>query len=210
MDLLKRAMAIKPDYQRAYYNLADTYFEMENLQDASEIVLEALRLDANNQPTLKLLKNIVHAYLKRGRDYFRQGNLETAEIYAKAALRLDPDYQLGHKLLDDIKQTYYKQGLVCIENGMYAEALSVLQKTVEIDPDFKEVHYSLGEAYFKIGDLDAAEKEAREALRIDRHYELVFHLVESIKKEYYNRGLTSAEQNKWESAEKFAGRSIED
>ena len=204
VDLLKCAIAIKPDYQRAYYNLADTYFEMKNLQATSKIILEALRLDANDQDTLKLLKNIQNVHLKQGRNYFRQNNLEAAEISAQAALRLGSDYQQAHKLLDDIKSAYHEQGLACIENGMYAEAISVLQKAVEIDPEFKEAYYSLGETYYKIGDLETAEKKTRETLRIDPNYGLASYLLISIKEEYYKRGLTSLEQNEWKAAEKFA------
>ena len=204
VNLLKRAIEIKPDYQKAYYNLADTYFEMEKLQNASETVLEALRLDANDQDTLKLSKNVQRAYLKEGYDYFRQGDLAAAEIAAKTVLRLDSNDQLAYKLLNDIKQTYYEQGLVYIESRAYAEAISVLQKSVEIDGDFKEAHYSLGETYFKIGDLEVAEKQAREALRIDPNYELASRLLVSIKEEYYKCGLTSFEQNEWKVAEKFS------
>ena len=203
IDLLKRAIAIKPDYQRAYYNLADTYFDMEHLQDASEKVLEALRLDDNDQDTLKLQKNIVHAYLKQGRDYFKRGNLEAAKISAKAILKLDSNYQPAHKLLEDIKQTYYKQGLVLV-NRTHPEAINALQKAVEIDPDFKEAHYSLGEFYFKIRDLEAAQKEAREALGIDQNYEPASDLLTRIKEEHYRRGLTSLKQNEWKAAEKSA------
>ena len=201
---LERAIEIKPDYQIAYYNLARTYFEMEKLQDASEKVLEALRLDPNEQDTLKLRKNIMDTYLKQGSDYFRRSNLATAENSAKKVLTLDSNYQPAHKLLNDIKQTYYEQGLVCIENSAHAEAISVFQKAVEIDSEFKEAHYSLGKTYFKIGDIKAAEKGAREALRIDPNYELVSYLLRSIKEEYYKRGFTSLEQNEWKAAEKFA------
>ena len=201
---LERAIAIKPDYQTAYYNLARTYFEMEKLQDASEKVLEALRLDVNDRDTLKLREDIAQTYLKQGHDYFRQGDLAAAEISGKAVLRLDSNDQLAHKFLDDIKQTYYKQGLVFTEYGAYAEAITVLQKALEIDPDFKEAHYSLGETYFKIGNLEVAVKEAKEVLRIDSTDELASQLLESIKEEYYKRGLTSLEQHEWEAAEKFA------
>ena len=201
---LKRAIAIKPDYQRAYYNLADTYFEMENLQDASETILKALRFDANDQDTLELKKNIQDAHLEQGRNYFRQGNLEAAESFAKAALKLGSNYQNSHKLLNDIKQTYYKQGLVCIEDGTYTEAISVFQKVIEIDPEFKEAHYSLGETYFTIGDLEAAEKEVGKVLRIDAQDKLAPCLLISIKEKYYKRGLTSLKQNEWKAAEKFA------
>ena len=204
VNSLKRAIAIKPDYQTAYYNLARTYFEMENLQDASKTVLVALRLDANDQDTLKLLKNIVRAHLKQGSDYFRRSDLTAAEFSAKAVLELDSNNQPAHKLLDNIKQTYYQQGLANIENSAYTKAINVFQKAVEIDPDFKEAHYSLGKTYFQIEDLETAEKEAREASRIDPNYELASCLLISIKEEHYKRGLTSLKQNEWKAAEKFA------
>ena len=208
ISALKRAIAIKPDYQTAYYNLARTYFEMKNLQDASETILEALRFDANDQDTLKLLKDIQHVYLKQGRDYFKQGDSTAAEKSAKKALTLDSNYQPAHKLLNEIKQTYYEQGLICIENSAHAEAISALQKTVEIDPDFKEAHYSLGEIYFTIGDLEAAEKEVGKVLRIDAQDGLAPRLLISIKEEYYKRGLTSLKQNEWKAAEKFATEAL--
>ncbi len=204
VDLLKRAIATKPDYQRAYYNLAETYFEMKNLQAASETLLESLRLDADDQDTLKLLKNIQNVYLKQGRNYFRQNNLEAAEISVKAALRLGSDYQRVRRLWNDIKSGYYKQGLACIENGMYAAAIGLLQKAVKMDPRFKEAHYSLSETYFKMGDFETAEEKVRQTLWIDPNYELASCLLISIKEEYYKRGLTSLEQNEWKAAEKFA------
>ena len=204
VNSLQCAIVINPDYQTAHYNLAFIYFEMGNLQNASKTVVEALRLDTNNRNTLRLLKDIQHAYLKQGRDYFRQGDLAAAEISAKEALTLDSNYQPAHQLLDDIKQTYYQQGLADVENGAYTEAISVFQKVVEIDPEFKEAHYSLGETYFKIGDLETAEKEVRKALGIDLNYELASHLLESVKEEYYKRGLASLEQNEWKAAEKLA------
>lgn len=204
VNSLQFAIVINPDYQTAHHNLAFIYFEMGNLQDASKTVIEASRLDTNNRNTLRLLKDIQHAYSKQGRDYFRQGDLAAAEISAKEARTLDSNYQPAHKLLDDIKQTYYQQGLADIENGAYTAAISVLQKAVEIDPEFKEAHYSLGETYFKAEDLETAGKKAKEILRIDPNYELASHLLESVKEEYYKRGLTSLKQNEWKAAEKSA------
>ena len=204
VNSLKCAIAINPDYQTAYHNLAHIYFEMGNLQDASKTVVEASRLDTNNQNTLRLLKDIQDAYSKQGSDYFRRGNLAAAENSAKKALTLDSNYQPAHKLLNDIKQTYYEQGLACIENSAHAEAISALKKTVKIDPDFKEARYSLGQTYFTIGDLEAAEKEVGKVLRIDAQDELARCLLISIKEGYYNRGLTSVKQNEWKAAEKSA------
>lgn len=147
VDLLKRAITIKPDYQRAYYNLADTYFEMENLQDASKTVLVALRLDANNQDTLKLLKNIVHAHLKQGHDYFRRSDLTAAEFSAKAVLELDSNNQPAHKLMDDIKQTYYKRGLTSFKQKEWKAAEKSAEEALKIDRNYKHASILLKDAY---------------------------------------------------------------
>ena len=143
---LERAIAIKPDYQTAYYNLALTYFKMENLQNASEAVLKALS-DPNDQDTLKLQKDIRHAYLKQGCNYFRQGNLEAAKISAKATLRLGRNYQPAHKLLDDIKQTYYKRGLTSLKQNEWKAAEKSAEEALKIDRNYKLASILLKNAY---------------------------------------------------------------
>ena len=178
VDLLKRAIAIKPDYQRAYYNLADTHFEMENLQDASETILESLRLDANDQATLKLLKDIQYTYLKQGRDYFSEGTLKGAEKFAKEVLRIDPNYQLARVLL---KQTYYEQGIAHLKNGAYLKGVNTLQKAKDIDPNCEKTHYYLGWTYFKLNRLKEAQMMTEEALSIQPNYPLARELLSEIK-----------------------------
>ena len=205
---LKRAIAIKPDYHNAYFNLARTYFKMENLHDASEAILMAFKLDANEQNTLKLLKDIQNAHLLQGHDYFSRGNIAVAESSAKKALRLDSSYQPAIDFLEKIKQEYYTQARANIENNDHIAAINFLKKTLEIDSDFIEAHYSLGETYFKRGELELAVKEAREVSRIDPNYELASRLLISIKEEYYKRGLAEVEHCKWKPVEKLAEEAL--
>ena len=205
---LKRAIEIKPDYHNAYFNRARTYFKMENLHDASEAILMAFKLDANEQNTLKLLKDIQNAHLLQGHDYFSRGNIAVAESSAKKALILDSSYQPAIDFLEKIKQEYYTQARANIENNDHIAAINFLKKTLEIDSDFIEAHYSLGETYFKRGELELAVKEAREVSRIDPNYELASRLLISIKEEYYKRGLAEVEHCKWKPVEKLAEEAL--
>ena len=151
VNSLKRAIEIKPDCPKTYHNLARTYFKMENLQDANETVLEALRLDANNQQTLKLRKNIQDAHLRQGRNYFRQDNLEAAESSARAALRLDGNYQPAHQFLDDIKRAYYELTFMSFEQNKWEAAEKFAKQVLRIDPEYQLANVILQTAYLEQG-----------------------------------------------------------
>lgn len=151
VNSLNRAIAIKRDYQTAYYNLAYTYFKMENLQAASEAGLEALKLNNNDEDTLKLLKNIQDAYLREGRNYFRQDNLEAAESSARAALRLDRNYQPSHIFLDDIKRAYYELAFTSFEQNEWEAAEKFAKEALRIDPIYQRANVLLQAAYFEQG-----------------------------------------------------------
>ena len=148
---LKLAITFKPDYQAAHYNLARTYLEMQNLPDASETVLEALRLDANDQATLKLLKIIQDAYLKRGHEYFKQDNLTAAEKEARDALRLDPNYEPVSSLLNSIKEKYYKRSLASLEQNEWKTAEKLAKEALRIDRDYELASGLLRQAYYEQG-----------------------------------------------------------
>lgn len=130
---LKDAIAIKPDYQMAYYNLARAYFNMENLPDASKAVLEAKRLDANDQDTLNLLKKIQDAHLEQAHDYFSMNNLDASESSAKEAFKLNSSYQPAIDLLEDIKKEYYDRGLTSVEQNDWNSAENFSKKVLRIE-----------------------------------------------------------------------------
>lgn len=148
---LKRAIAIKSDYQKAYYNLARTYFKMENLPDASETVLEATRLDVNDQGTLNLLKEIQDVYLEQGHDYFRISNLDAAELSAKKALKLNSNYQPAIDFLENIKQEYCKRGLTYLKKSEWKSAKKSVKKVLNIDQNYQPAYGLLKQVYYEEG-----------------------------------------------------------
>lgn len=63
------------------------------------------------------------------------------------------------------RQAYYMKAQALDRAGKFYEALEVLKQTVAMAPDYLEAHFSLGDFYFKKGDLDAAESEFRRVLK---------------------------------------------
>ena len=182
VNSLKCAIVINPDYQTAHHNLAFIYFEMENLQDASKKVVEASRLDTNNQNTLRLLKDIQRAYSKQGRDYFRRGDLAAAEISAKEALTLDSNYQPAHKLLNEIKQAYYKRGLTSLEQNEWKAAEKFAKEVLRIDPNYelasgllKQTYYEQGLVEIKNGRYDKGINKLQQARVINPNCEKTYY-----------------------------------
>jgi tetratricopeptide (TPR) repeat protein len=57
------------------------------------------------------------------------------------------------------RQAYYMKAQALDRAGKFKEAFETLKKTVEMAPDYLEAHFSLGDFYFKMNNLDAAEKE---------------------------------------------------
>ena len=175
---LKRAIAIKSDYQIAYYNLARTYFKMENLTEASETVLEAKRLDANDQDTLKIVMGIQDAYLKKGYDNFRQGDLTASEKEAKYALRLDPNYKHATCLMNSIKEEYYKRGSTSLKQNEWIPAETCAKEALRIDRNYqlasellKQAYYEQGLAHIKNSRYDKGINKLQKANDIDANCE---------------------------------------
>ena len=51
--------------------------------------------------------------------------------------------------------------------GTKTAALATFRKVLELDPEDAQAHFNLGEMYYDAGDLPAAERECRAALRCD-------------------------------------------
>ncbi|MDE0556469.1 MAG: SUMF1/EgtB/PvdO family nonheme iron enzyme, partial [Candidatus Poribacteria bacterium] len=169
VDLLKQAIKIKSDYQRAYYNLANTYFEMKNLQDAIKTILKAWELDTKDQPTFKLLKDIQDYCLEKPQDHFKKE-------YAKAInplLEVTDIDQSDKIVCTNLGNAYYWM-------GAYVDAIRELKKAKEIDLNSENTVYYLGRAYFGLGRLEEAKKELEQISENARAHKLLQEIEQEI------------------------------
>jgi TolB-like protein/Tfp pilus assembly protein PilF len=153
LALFKEAIAIHPDYPRAWTGLARIYQRQvtiggRSIQESKELALnaidQALKIDPEFVTAHKLLGWSAMAY---------DNDLAAAARYYQRALELDPsDF------------TYIAHFLASL--GRLSEAIVIQQETVSRDPVNAYSHYSLGVYRTFNGDLDDALASYRTALKL--------------------------------------------
>ena len=83
-----------------------------------------------------------------------------------------------------------------------------LRKLQTNTQNLQQLHCGLGQAYLGKGNLAAAEKSAREALKLENDYQSAFKLLESIKQKHYELGRDYLNQDDLAKAEKSANHAL--
>jgi adenylate cyclase len=187
----QQAVALDPNYARAYSNIALTYgtevnfYWTLNRQESIELGLEY----ANK--ALQLDDSIPQIYLTRSILYLSQRQHEAALEAAMRTVEVFPDYADGHAALAFILSYSgrYEQALKALERakqlniqvtgvyfgvegrilflmGRYTDALATLEKSIDLNPGFDRTHLTLAAVLVRLGRLDDAAWEVEEALAI--------------------------------------------
>jgi Tfp pilus assembly protein PilF len=122
-------------------------------------------LESNNLATAERKLNLAYAYVPTNAETnFALGNLRwargeklAAESYYRATLEFDPNHQ----------RAYNNLGVLALEEKRWNEAADFFSKAVQQDPLNAKTHYLLAEANFNAGDLEGAEAEIAEALKLN-------------------------------------------
>jgi tetratricopeptide (TPR) repeat protein len=113
------------------------------------------------QQVVDSLPNSPEAHLNLARRYYDKADLVSAEQHALRAVELRPDDARATSLL----------GLVYLDGGRRREAMRKLRRAVELSPMLAEVHFNLGTALLRTGDVEAGTQSYEEAIRLDGKYE---------------------------------------
>ena len=202
------ALQVLENIKQKYYGRGMSYLEQDDLVLAEESTNEILRLDPKYQPAHDLLEDIKQAHVNRGKNYLEQDELVEAERSAREAQRLDPNSKETDGLLKAIKQAYYNRGHNPLENRQYDEAITAFKETINKYPKFTKAHCGLGQAYLGIGNLAAAEKSAREALKLENDYQPALQILESIKQKHYEFGTNYFNQSDLVAADNSADEAL--
>jgi len=146
----EKALAIKPDYSEAHYNLGNTLKELGQLDAVVKHFEQALVIN----PTF------TEAHSNLGNTLKELGQLDAAVKCYEQALALKPDYAEAHSNL----------GNTLKELGQLDAAVKRYEKALAIKPDFVEAHNNLGMTLKELGQLDAAVKRYEKALTIKPDY----------------------------------------
>ena len=197
-----------PKFITAHCGLGQAYLRKGNLAAAEKSAREALKLEDDYQTALQILDHIRQKHWEQGTGYLKQDNLTEAERSANEALRLDTCYQPALELLENIKHAYYNRGRNYLDHQRYDEAIAAFEETTNKYPKFITAHCGLGQAHLRKGNLAAAEKSAREALKLEDDYQSAFKLLESIKQKHYELGRDYLNQDDLAKAEKSANHAL--
>jgi len=130
-------------------------------------------------------------YLK-GNYHFNKANHNFSEgLYRKAikeyelALQYNPNLVDAYRFLGESYKQLYKPGVDTEDNLQRAEkALEALKKAYEFNPNNKDVIYSLGDMYDKLGNFEEAEKLYLKILEMEPTNMANYYVVAEFYKRY--------------------------
>lgn len=172
IDNYKKAIAIKPDYAEAFYNMGNVLKLKGDLESAIVSYAQAIKINpnyaeahynignllrlkgdqnaaiANYAQAIQIRPNYAEAYNNMGTALQDKGDQEVAINCYTKAINIRSDYA----------EAYSNMGNALQDKGELETAISWYKKAIAIQPDFAEVYYNMGNALqFKGGLCDAIE-----------------------------------------------------
>ena len=159
VDACSKALAIKPDYADAFYNMGVALQDQSKLDEAIEAYDKAL--------AIKL--DYAAAYNNMGVTLQDQGKLDEAVEAYKKGLAIKPDQA----------DTHINMGVILQDQGKPDEAIETYLKALAIKPDHANAYYNMGNALQNQGKLAESIEAYYKALAIKPDY----------ADAYYNMGI---------------------
>ena len=165
-----RAIALRPDFPEACYNLGNAFAALGQLDQAATSYARVIALTPHSP----------QAHNNLGVVRREQGRLDEAAACFGRALEFDPDFPDAHnnlgnlfmaqKRLDEAAACYRQalaldpafaeahnnHGTLLMEQGRVQEAAACFRRAIALMPDFPEGHNNLGSALREQGQLDEA------------------------------------------------------
>ena len=132
IKLFEKALQKLPEHVDARRNMAMSFLEIGNAEEAKNHIIDVLRLNPKDVWGLILLGNI---YSKHENDK------ETAERFYMKAYEISPNDQF---LLNNI-------GALYADKGQYPESIKYFEKAIEVDETYPNAYYSLALAQMNSG-----------------------------------------------------------
>ena len=150
IDLLKKALSLKPNYSDAHNNLGVALKGKGDLDAAIDSYKQAIKLRPNHPEAHKNLGNALK----------EQGDLTAAIASYNKALSLKPNYLDPH----------YNLGVTLQEQGDLTAAIASYKQAIRLRPNCPEALNNLGIALQGQGDLTAAIASYKQAIQLKPNY----------------------------------------
>jgi len=187
IEEFRQAVALKPDWPRALYNLGAASRMADDFSLAISSLERVLEFTPNDAPALEQL---ALAYYGRAEHHCRAGRQAEAVDDYRRSLAVNPNsakphndlatvlYEQGHldeaaagfrralALQPDYPDALYNLGLICHARGEFVEAVDWLQQALRLKPDYPEAENNLGCAWQALGKFDEAMACYERALKL--------------------------------------------
>jgi tetratricopeptide (TPR) repeat protein len=188
VDLLKKAVALDPNFAMAYARIGYTYavadFVPEKglpyLNKAAQLsahlpAKDRLYIDAwsavakaNYVQATQLFNQIVESYPEETEAYYQLGRLLQGQEKSAAAVVI---LRRGLENHSEENTLYNALGMSLMNLNQYGEAIDAEQHYVALSPEDPNSHDSLGMSYQRAGNYEAATTEYKHALSLDPEFE---------------------------------------
>jgi len=146
----RKAIDLNPKDGESHANLGVSLFRLGHYEESLAACSEAVRL----RPDL------AEAYRNLGSVLEKLGRSEEATLAYREGLRLRPDLEMP------APAPFF--GLILENLGGYDDALAEHYQMIRLKPGYPVAHFNLGTTLRKLGRLEEAAEEFREALRVGR------------------------------------------
>ena len=179
LDLISRAIKIKPDFAEIYNFYSIVLIHLKKIDEAIKSWNDAI----------KIKPDYAEAYYNRANalSELRRFN-EAVESYDKA-IQIKPDYA----------EAYYNRGIALLKLGRLDEAIESYDKAIQIKPDYAEVHNNRGNALLNFNKLNEAIESYDKAIQIKPDY----------AEAYYNRANALSELRRFNEAVESYDKAIQ-
>lgn len=154
VGLIAQAIAVKPDFAEAHYNLGNALLSLGRAGEALASFDRALQLTPRDP----------QYHFERGNALKDLGRLDEALSSYDAAIRLSPGYAEAHN----------NRGIALKDSGRPAEALASYDRALSLRPRYAEALGNRGNALKELGRLDEALASYDAALRLKPDYAEAF------------------------------------
>jgi Flp pilus assembly protein TadD len=163
----RKAIALQPDFARAYSNLGLALYRQGKPVEAEAAYIKAIAIKPNDGTV----------YYSLGLALYGQEKYAAAETAYRKVIALKPDYA----------EAYNNLGVALRRQGKNVEAETAYRKAIALKPDYAEAHYNLGNA------LDDQEKHAE----AEAAYQRAIALKPDYAEAYNNLGLALHAQGRF-------------
>jgi tetratricopeptide (TPR) repeat protein len=179
VEILSRLLQSNPKDVDIYVNLSQVYMQDERYADAEKIIRQAEEKKLDSEMDKERLK------FQLATVYERQKNFDRAESLFKEILKANPNNAVALNYI----------GYMLADRGVrLEEALKYVKEALAIEPYKGAYLDSLGWAFFKLNDMENAEKYLLEADQIVKNDPII---DEHLGDLYYKTGNLAKAQDFW-------------